>query len=417
MCRQPPAAVSMIATEPSTPDCLTLIPSIMSESLRGFVTERLAVAAQEILGLVEKTIADYREEVFRSKREILQLRRELDERRSESIAAADGPEVSEEMFPPQQEWNPNMERQQSQDLLFQQIKEEEMELTATLEAAPSHCVQQLYSNTEGTANCQDSPSQYSAAARVNKEEEEWKLDMTANCQDSPSQYSAAAHLNKEEEWKLDMTANCQDIASQYSAAAHLNKEGEEEEEEEEEEDDDEEEEWKLDVTPAHNSHETSCQAAAVSPEYLSSQEVPSDSVCNFCGDIFETKESLSDHFQSHTEVKFCHICCACFLKDVDLIRHVGESHPGEKPFKCNECGKAFLRKDYLVVHLRTHTGEKPYTCPFCGKSFAQRTYLCVHQRIHTGEKPYGCRVCGKRFGSSTAARHCVKCHRANAVNS
>lgn len=88
MCRQPPAAVSMIATEPSTPDCLTLIPSIMSESLRGFVTERLAVAAQEILGLVEKTIADYREEVFRSKREILQLRRELDERRSESIAAA-----------------------------------------------------------------------------------------------------------------------------------------------------------------------------------------------------------------------------------------------------------------------------------------------------------------------------------------
>ncbi|XP_078129795.1 uncharacterized protein LOC144532737 [Sander vitreus] len=377
----------MIATEPSTPDCFPLIPSIMSESLRGFVTERLAVAAQEILGLVEKTIADYREEVFRSKREILQLRRELDERRSESIAAADGPKVSEEMFPPQQEWNPNMEPQQSQDLLFQQIKEEEMELTATLEAAPSHCVQQLYSNTEGTANCQDSPSQYSAAA--------------------------AACVNKEEEWKLDMTANCQDIASQYSAAAHLNKE----EEEEEDDDEEEEEEWKLDVTPAHNSHEASCQAAAVSPEYLSSQEVPSDSVCNFCGDIFETKESLSDHFQSHTEVKFCHICCACFLKDVDLIRHVGESHPGEKPFKCNECGKAFLRKDYLVVHLRTHTGEKPYTCPFCGKSFAQRTYLCVHQRIHTGEKPYGCRVCGKRFGSSTAARHCVKCHRANAVNS
>ncbi|TDH01518.1 hypothetical protein EPR50_G00181250 [Perca flavescens] len=137
ICRQPPVAVFMIATEPSTPDCL--IPSVMSESLRGFVTERLAVAAQEILGLVEKTIADYREEVFRSKREILQLRRELDERRSESIAAADGPEVSEEMFPPQQEWNPNMEPQQSQDLFFQQIKEEKMELTATLEAAPSHC--------------------------------------------------------------------------------------------------------------------------------------------------------------------------------------------------------------------------------------------------------------------------------------
>ncbi|XP_034753302.1 zinc finger protein 184-like [Etheostoma cragini] len=370
----------MIATEPCTPDCDSLTPPNMSESLRVFVTERLAAAADEILGLMEKTITEYRDEVFRSKREILQLRRELRERRSEITAAADGPEVSEEMFPPQQAWNPNMEPQQSQDLLFQQIKEEEMELTATLEAAPSHSVQLLYSNTEGPANCQDSSSQYSVAAQVNKEEEqqEWKLDPAANCQDSSSNCSAA-HVNKEEE--------------------------------------EEEVEWMLDMTPAHNSREASYQAAAVSLEYLSSQEVPSDSVCNFCGDIFETKESLSDHLQCHTEVKFCHICCACFLKDVDLIRHVGESHPGEKPFRCNECGKAFLRKDYLVVHLRTHTGEKPYKCPFCDKSFAQRTYLCVHKRIHTGEKPYGCRVCGKRFSSSTAASHCVKYHRANPVNS
>lgn len=52
-------------------------------------------------------------------------------------------EVSEEMFPSSQEWNPNMKPQQRQDQLFRQIKEEEMDFTATLEAAPSDCVKQL----------------------------------------------------------------------------------------------------------------------------------------------------------------------------------------------------------------------------------------------------------------------------------
>ena len=45
--------------------------------LRALVTERLAVAADEIFGLVEQTIAEFREEAVRSKSEILELREEL----------------------------------------------------------------------------------------------------------------------------------------------------------------------------------------------------------------------------------------------------------------------------------------------------------------------------------------------------
>ena len=50
-----------------------------TQQLRLLVNERLAAAANEIFGLVEKTIADYQEEVVRSRTEILQLRQQIEQ--------------------------------------------------------------------------------------------------------------------------------------------------------------------------------------------------------------------------------------------------------------------------------------------------------------------------------------------------
>lgn len=53
--------------------------------------------------------------------------------------------------------------------------------------------------------------------------------------------------------------------------------------------------------------------------------------------------------------------------------------PGEKPYACSHCSRAFADRSNLRAHLQTHSDTKKYQCQRCAKTFSRMSLLARHE--------------------------------------
>ncbi|CAG2066876.1 unnamed protein product [Timema podura] len=91
-----------------------------------------------------------------------------------------------------------------------------------------------------------------------------------------------------------------------------------------------------------------------------------------------------------------------FARDRGLRDH-SVIHSGQRPHKCEDCGKCFMLSSMLASHRlghrgkRPHSGRRPHGCEECGKRFTEKYNLITHSLIHSGLRPHKCDECGKCF--------------------
>ncbi|XP_021454396.2 uncharacterized protein LOC110521265 isoform X3 [Oncorhynchus mykiss] len=141
--------------------------------LRVFLNERLTYAAEEIFGVVEKTIVEYQEEVVRLQRLLdIVLQPEIKLRRA-GVLLDLSLSVSEMEVPPdQQEWNTSLRQEDPQPT---QIKEEPEEIGTSreeeqLQGLEADTIDSIFTPAYVKSDCDEYPTHPSHLYQTQKEE-------------------------------------------------------------------------------------------------------------------------------------------------------------------------------------------------------------------------------------------------------
>lgn len=136
--------------------------------------------------------------------------------------------------------------------------------------------------------------------------------------------------------------------------------------------------------------------APSSPSITSSGQIQSTSSAVTKASSKVSKTSSISAASTNGEYR-CDICDKIFNKSCYLTQHNKTFHCGDKPFKCQRCGKRFPCDASHEEHVAKHGGDKPFKCEQCPKAFNHKTDLRRHMCLHSGSKPFSCIQCGKGF--------------------
>ncbi|XP_037388207.1 zinc finger protein 12-like isoform X2 [Pygocentrus nattereri] len=364
------------------------------ESLNSFIHERLTTTAGEIFQVVKDTLAEFQEEIYRSKQENIYLKRRLAEvSRGESDA-----QTKQEPFPlEKQNSNPDpleFEKPVIQVKLELSTVHQDPETQQQLCALPA-------SSFEHAGTTHSSP--HSVSNKVGGDKD---VDV---CMDS--------YVTVKVE-QSDSQVTCSDNAS----AVHNGSSG-----------------TLVGVHKDEPGQRPSSQCVQSSGDCCHPPSRVENSLagvlfpCEVCSKSFKNNVLLKKHMLTHQKERAhrCEFCGKCYSHSHALQNHI-RTHAGEKPYHCKFCNKTFDRKGHVQDHEKIHTGEKPYSCAKCGKRFIWLNQVKLHIQnyhpeetgiiikkstkqgilkiAHQSENKYPCEVCGKNYSSQHVLRNHLRVH-------
>jgi uncharacterized Zn-finger protein len=131
--------------------------------------------------------------------------------------------------------------------------------------------------------------------------------------------------------------------------------------------------------------------------------------CELCGDIFRSNDEFVCHQFLGCRETDPHVCPTCgktFLTKNKLQIHLSHAHWAKaKAFVCEICGHGSVDEDKYQIHKSSHETERKLKCqhPGCKAAFKHIRYLRNHEKLHE-EKLYECDYCKKRFLNYTAIK-------------
>lgn len=113
--------------------------------------------------------------------------------------------------------------------------------------------------------------------------------------------------------------------------------------------------------------------------------------CQKCDETLPTKNCLKIHMKKHTKVKNfkCDFCGKLFVSKITMEKHsqTHEGQPMDVHVKCNQCDRT-MHASLIRTHVaRAHSlstdddVKRPHKCSTCGKSFIVKINLNLHIRV------------------------------------